>query len=230
MRTLAELHDTWIQATDPTISVRVAKSPALAERRDKLQWWLSKRNLHQAVASQLSRLPADRQHRFGPLASRTSDCLSRLGQSTMQQVEPLVEQPTEQHFVVRDLWSDHVLFMDERVTGVIDFGAARVDEPAADLARLTGSLEPHDESLRTWAVETYHSSRQKGPASGIDLDMLLARTRVLDQSSTLLSALQWLDWTVLSPREFPGKDDFIANRWNTFLDRVEGPPGLGMLL
>ena len=37
-----------------------------------------------------------------------------------------------------DIHRDHVLFTGDRVTGVIDFGAAKVDSPATDLARLFG--------------------------------------------------------------------------------------------
>lgn len=226
MRALAELHDLWIRATDPTITMRAAESPAMAERRDKLRWWIAKRDLGQQVMSQLLRLPEDRRQKLRPLALRTAECLHRIGRKTLQQVEPLADCHVLQHFVIRDLWSDHVLFCDERVTGVVDFGAARVDEPAVDLARLTGSLEPYDSELRVWAIQKYLANRQN-TAGGNGVGALLERTRVLDESSTLLSALQWLDWTILSPREFPGKEDFIQKRWNTFLERVEGLSGLG---
>jgi homoserine kinase type II len=55
---------------------------------------------------------------------------------------PLPVQP-----VVRDLWSDHVLFAprterdggEEHVAGIVDFHAAAFDTPATDLARLLGS-------------------------------------------------------------------------------------------
>jgi Ser/Thr protein kinase RdoA (MazF antagonist) len=44
--------------------------------------------------------------------------------------------------VVRDLWSDHVLFADRepaRVAGIVDFHAAGIDTPLTDIARLLGS-------------------------------------------------------------------------------------------
>lgn len=47
--------------------------------------------------------------------------------------------------VLRDVWSDHVLFapgQPERVAGVIDFHAAGIDTPALDVARLFGSWRP----------------------------------------------------------------------------------------
>ena len=39
---------------------------------------------------------------------------------------------------------DHVLFDGDRVTGIIDFAAAKVDHVAADLARLFGESDPDD--------------------------------------------------------------------------------------
>ncbi|MGB8851956.1 MAG: aminoglycoside phosphotransferase family protein [Pirellulales bacterium] len=46
--------------------------------------------------------------------------------------------------VLRDIWSDHVLFdpmAPARVAGIVDFHAAGIDTPLADLARLLGSWE-----------------------------------------------------------------------------------------
>jgi len=44
--------------------------------------------------------------------------------------------------VMRDIWSDHVLFADRepaRVAGIVDFHAAGIDTPLTDIARLLGS-------------------------------------------------------------------------------------------
>lgn len=50
-------------------------------------------------------------------------------------IAPVVTQP-----VLRDAWSDHVLFADDgSFAGFIDFHAAGCDTPATDLARLLGS-------------------------------------------------------------------------------------------
>ncbi|MEO2088269.1 MAG: phosphotransferase [Gemmataceae bacterium] len=39
-----------------------------------------------------------------------------------------------------DVWHDHVLFAGDRVSGVIDYSAMKVDSPAVDLARLLADL------------------------------------------------------------------------------------------
>ncbi|MEZ6080883.1 MAG: phosphotransferase [Pirellulaceae bacterium] len=47
------------------------------------------------------------------------------GPQLLPQLASSRDQPVALHFVLRDVWSDHVLFTDDRVTGIIDFGAAR---------------------------------------------------------------------------------------------------------
>lgn len=50
---------------------------------------------------------------------------------------------------LRDIHRDHVLFSGDTVSGLIDFGACRLDVPEADVARLLGDLRPFDsDSLR----------------------------------------------------------------------------------
>ncbi len=52
--------------------------------------------------------------------------------------------PVQRQAVVRDIWSDHVLFdtaAADRVAGIVDFHAAAIDTPLTDIARLLGSWE-----------------------------------------------------------------------------------------
>ena len=52
--------------------------------------------------------------------------------------------PVQRQAVVRDIWSDHVLFdpaATDRVAGIVDFHAAGIDTPLTDIARLLGSWE-----------------------------------------------------------------------------------------
>ncbi len=44
----------------------------------------------------------------------------------------------------RDVWHDHILFVEDAVSGVIDPAAARTDTVAADISRLVGSLVRDD--------------------------------------------------------------------------------------
>ena len=47
-----------------------------------------------------------------------------------------------------DVWHDHVLFEGDTVTGVIDYGGAKIDHVAVDLARLLGSMAGDKAKLR----------------------------------------------------------------------------------
>ena len=62
-----------------------------------------------------------------------------------------------------DVWHDHVLFDGDRVTGLIDYGAMKIDHPAVDLARLLGSLAEDDLAGWTIGLAAYREVR---PLSG----------------------------------------------------------------
>lgn len=87
--------------------------------------------------------------------------------------------------VMRDVWHDHVLFIGNTVTGLIDYGAARTDTVTADISRLLGSLIGANAEQRHIALAAYEAVR---PLS-------LAEHRLiplLDLSNVLLSGLTWL--------------------------------------
>lgn len=121
--------------------------------------------------------------------------------------------PVELLWVVRDLHREHMLFQDTTVTGIIDFGAARLDEPLIDLVRLLGSLWPLNPEVRHQLVEYYAEITKQ--------TNLLSRYQVLDQSSTLLSAMQWLQWLVVEQRSFVVEQQVLLQRWGQLNDRLE---------
>jgi Ser/Thr protein kinase RdoA (MazF antagonist) len=98
---------------------------------------------------------------------------------------------------LRDIWHDHVLFTGDQVTGIIDFGAARIESPAGDLARLVGSLGVESHQHRIWntALAAYEATRPLGASQR----MLV---RAFDASTVLLSGINWLTWLYLEQREF----------------------------
>jgi homoserine kinase type II len=96
---------------------------------------------------------------------------------------------------IRDIHRDHVLFEDDRVTGIIDFGAMRPDSRAGDVARLLGSLAGGDRQLWEEGLAAYGRV------------FLLNRSesqlvRVYDASGVLLSAINWLQWIFVDGRQF----------------------------
>ena len=118
------------------------------------------------------------------------------------------------HCVVMDLHAEHLLFTGESLTGIIDYGAARVDSPVGDLVRMLGSLEPFNAQARHQAFEYY---RVRNQCDALPLEQF----RLIDEISTLLSALQWLEWLVWERRTL----DFdttqrAVERWQRFVERL----------
>ena len=65
---------------------------------------------------------------------------------------------------LRDARADHFLFEQERLTGIIDFGAMDVDCVAGDLAQLIGEWAGGDPAARVTAREAYDRIRPLKPA------------------------------------------------------------------
>ncbi|WP_428304283.1 phosphotransferase enzyme family protein [Lacipirellula sp.] len=184
LRTLADIHlaATSFNIADAHGKLRVARSPALSRRADRLAT-LQAGDLAE-LKSPVTRAPASltRELAFHALA-HAERALPRLGhESHRWRDEPLPLQ-----WVLRDVWHDHLLFTEDRVTGVLDFGAAAVDSPAGDVARLLGSLVGDDEAAWQLGLDAYASRRQLAPDE-------LAAARFFDASGTLLSAMNWVHW------------------------------------
>lgn len=140
--------------------------------------------------------------------------------------------PTELFWVIRDLHIEHVLFENGKVTGIIDFGAARMDEPLVDLVRLLGSFWPMDRRKRHEMLFAYLSLMNEVDSkkdSGLLLFgkqqqhqlSQLERYKLLDEASTLLSAMQWLQWLVVERQQFASETSTLINRWQMLVDRLD---------
>ena len=81
------------------------------------------------------------------------------------------------------------------VTGIVDFGAMRVESVAADLARLLGSLAGDDPQAWQARPGRYQQVRSLS-------DDELRLVTVFDRTTVLLGGLQWLEWIYLEGREF----------------------------
>ena len=112
---------------------------------------------------------------------------------------------------IRDAWHDHVLFEDDIVTGLIDFGSMRPDNVACDVARLLGSMAVDDRDSWQVGLEAYQSVR---PLSGDEIKLV----GTFDKSTVLMSGLNWIDWIYRQRRVFesrraiPARLDEIASR------------------
>jgi homoserine kinase type II len=96
---------------------------------------------------------------------------------------------------VRDVHAEHLLFSGDEVTGLIDYGAMRMDNVVGDLVRMLDSLLGPDRSQWEPALKAYSAIR---PLLREELALIPAWHR----ASVLLSAANWLDWLFVERRQF----------------------------
>ena len=101
-------------------------------------------------------------------------------ESVLLQKERFLLQP-----VIRDLWSEHVLFTEDQVTGIIDLNASATDHVSLDLARLQRSWFANDTQRITEFVAAYQCLRPFSPT-----ERQLFTT--FDACNVLLSPVTWL--------------------------------------
>lgn len=117
-----------------------------------------------------------------------------------------------------DAWHRNMLFEGDRVTGLVDFAAARVDVAMADLARLMGSMCAYHPLWRRAALEAYSEVR---PLSEIEL----AAAAALQGVATVVSLANWCRWlaienqTVAHPQEVCDRVEHFVGRLRGLLDR-----------
>ena len=111
------------------------------------------------------------------------------------------------------MWHDHILFQADEVTGVIDFGAMRVDSIATDIARLMGSLVGDDADAWQAGLEAYESVR---PLSGEERSLLAT----LDWANLILAAANWIRWLCLEGRRFED-EKAVQQRIEAILRRLQ---------
>jgi Ser/Thr protein kinase RdoA (MazF antagonist) len=96
---------------------------------------------------------------------------------------------------LRDARPDHFLFEQDRLTGIVDFGAMGVDCVSGDLARLIGEWLDGDTESRATAQAAYKRIRPLAPAE-------VSLVNVFESSADLLIGERWLRWSYLERRRF----------------------------
>jgi Ser/Thr protein kinase RdoA (MazF antagonist) len=189
MHTLATIHRA-AATFDPALSERTwffsqaqAIPAAVSERSDRLQDWNAEAlaRLRDSIASQKTIDSA-----FGNVAGRVATLFERCAPHVADELKTAHRLRVPVQACLRDIWHDHVLFVGDDVTGIIDPSAARADSVAADISRLVGSLVGDCRRFWDLAIEAYHEIR---PLSG-DERILVT---ILDRSGVLLSGMTWLE-------------------------------------
>ena len=113
---------------------------------------------------------------------------------------------------IRDIWHDHVLFEQDRVTGIVDFGAMRPATVAGDVARLLGSLVYDDQDMWAIGIRAYDRVRT---LTDDERQLIPA----WDLANSLLSGLQWVEWLFVDGRRVANMTA-VESRMNEFLGRI----------
>ncbi|RIK79517.1 MAG: hypothetical protein DCC68_12970 [Planctomycetota bacterium] len=175
----------------PFIELQRGPSPGIVERRARLARLLVG-GLEELSAALTSR----------PVAPEVADACRRfvsLFPRAAALVGPLVEDATRLDVALQpclgDVWSDHVLFVGDEVTGIVDLGAMRVDSVAADIARLLGSLAASDAAARDLGAAAYEIVR---PLDADERCLVI----VIERANIALSPALWLRWLLVDGRTF----------------------------
>ena len=114
---------------------------------------------------------------------------------------------------LRDVHADHILFEEDHVSGLIDFGAMRLESVVVDITRLLGSLVEDDETGWRVGIEAYQIVR---PLSEVEQELI----PVFDRSTIVLSGMNWLEWLYLERRQFENLAA-VAQRMETCMRRMQ---------
>jgi Ser/Thr protein kinase RdoA (MazF antagonist) len=174
----------------PSTDRSPSRSPGVAERLLRLQQLMS--GGFQEIAS---RIETGSWPEFALLARQMIDLFPKVAPRILSQLAKAAELRVSLQPCIRDVWHAHVLFAGDQVTGLIDFGAMRVENVATDIARLLSSLVGND--LNGWqqGLDAYTQVR---PLSADELQLIEA----FDQSGSLLGGINWVDWIYLEGRHF----------------------------
>ncbi len=166
---------------------RRARSPGLADRAGSIAGLIRGGfdELEQAIAADATRELATR---WLALGRRVAPRLLGPAREAAARTVPL--QPC-----LRDARGEHFLFEDDRVTGLVDFGAMGVDCVACDLARLIGDWLDDDPPARAGALAAYERVRPLDPEEA-------ALIPAFGTSAALLIGERWLRWHYIEGRRF----------------------------
>jgi homoserine kinase type II len=112
-----------------------------------------------------------------------------------------------------DLWHDHLLFEDDRLTGILDYGSVKIDHVAVDLARMLGSLVKENAEGWQTGLRAY---RQFAPLGAEEEELAHA----LDETGTILGVANWFRWLYHEKRTFPDRTA-VARRLAQLVERLD---------
>ena len=147
-----------------------------------------------------------------PIARKLIQLVQRHAPSTQFALEQVSQVVVPLQPCIRDIWHDHILFEGDRVTGLVDFGAMRMEAVSGDIARLLGSLIGDDADRWHEGIGSYNETR---PLSDVERNLIVA----FNQSNKLLSGINWLRWIYVERRVFEDRER-IEKRLEKVISRL----------
>jgi Ser/Thr protein kinase RdoA (MazF antagonist) len=212
MSALAALHSAWRRLGQQT-----APPPAVRDRiRRIVDWSRSEGNrwTQQICADQTSShftqewfSPGKYLERWLRLAQRAGQWWFHNGADLYQRLVDL-QVPQALHASLRDVRRTHILFVDEHVTGVIDFGSMRPDWPALDLARYLAESAGSSRELWRELTEQYASSVGNRP-------LHVGAVLTLAEATQIIAVDTWVQWLFTAPHRFAPTAPAVIERLET---------------
>lgn len=202
-RGLAQLHIAWADAAAP-----VTPCPAVQRRLQCHAEWTTllaggwRPDFETTLLAQVRPIAERAWQKLPPMIDAVPAMLE------LWKTCPLPVQPC-----LCDICHDHVLFEQDTVTGIIDYGSAKQDNVAGDLARILGSLVGNEERLLPAGIGAYHQVRPLSPEE----ERLI---RVLDVTGLVLGVVTWLRWLYHDGRSFED-EHAVAQRMQSLVARLE---------
>jgi homoserine kinase type II len=138
-----------------------------------------------------------------PTAISILNLASRIVPVLSNELDAVVDVTLPLQPAIRDIWHAHLLFEDDQVSGLIDFGSLKVDTVCGDIARLLGSMVGNDPRQWQLGLDAYQRVR---PLSALEQSVV----GVFDRSSLLLSGINWLEWLYEQNRQFDDRSAVLA--------------------
>jgi Ser/Thr protein kinase RdoA (MazF antagonist) len=197
---IARLHRAWEGFAGPP-----RPCPAVSRRLKAASDWLDLAQSWRPVVP-----PADP---VAALAERVFAVVAEQVPAIPRLLEPWRDVPLAAQPCLCDVWHDHVLFTGDEVTGLIDYGAVKADNVAADLARLLGSFVGDDTALYEQGLDAYAEVRPLGEPER-------RLVPLLDRTGVVLGLANWLRWLYVDGREFEDRTA-VARRMIGLMRRAE---------
>lgn len=206
LQTLGQIHEAWAE-----FKVEQGPCPSLGRRQSALADWL-------ALAQSGWKLNADRisEPRLRFLLVRAQDLVDRHLAAVPEALALWMNRLMPRQPCIGDIWHDHVLFEEDRVSGIIDFGGVRIDHVAADIGRLLGSMVGDDDQGWALGLTAYRRAR---PLSRDEESL----ARLLDRTGAVIGLTNWLRWLGRGEKHF-NDNDRAVERLRSLVERIEAWP------